>query len=93
MDGSAKLKVPGGKLVYVRIKYSDNIEDVKILGDFFMHPEEALAQIELAIAGMPARSDEDSIAARISDVARKQGVEMIGVTAQSIAQAIRMAIK
>lgn len=93
MEGSAKVKVPGGKLVHIKIRYSKEIEDVKILGDFFIHPEGALAEIELSVEGIPSGSDAAAIAGRISEAAEKCGAEMIGVTPAAIAEAIRMALK
>lgn len=92
MHGSAKLKVPGGKLVSVKVTYSDRIESVQILGDFFMHPEESLGSIESALKGANPRASADEISLIIKGLAEREGIEMIGVTPESIAQAIRMAI-
>ncbi|MDE1855899.1 MAG: hypothetical protein KGH49_01545 [Candidatus Micrarchaeota archaeon] len=93
MEGSAKQKVPGGKLLTVKISYSERIESVQILGDFFLYPEDSLRYIEASITGIKTSESEAEIAKRISDAMSANGVEIIGVTAQAIAQTIRMAVK
>jgi len=45
-------KVKGGKLVRVKVKSKCGlIEDVKITGDFFAHPEEGLEEMERELRG------------------------------------------
>jgi len=48
-DGKASRKVPGGKLIRIKVVFSDIIESVQITGDFFLHPEDSLLKIEEAI--------------------------------------------
>ena len=93
MEGYARLKVPGEKLVIVKLEYSDRIRKVQILGDFFMHPEEALGLIESLLAGTRSAASREEIAGRIRAIADQRHVEMIGVSPESIAEAIKMAIK
>jgi len=93
LHGDAKLKVPGGKLVAVKVTYSRKIEGIQILGDFFIHPEESLAQIEECLVGMDSGASSDEIAKRIDSLARERGIQMIGITPEAIAQVMRMAIK
>jgi len=45
--GKAELKVPGGKLLRASSMVKDGrIVEVKLTGDFFMHPEEAIDELE-----------------------------------------------
>ena len=92
MDGIAKQKVPGGKLLIVKVRYTERIEDVKMLGDFFIYPESAVIDIEAAIRGMGANSSEESIVVAVEAAVDKAGAEMIGITPIAIAQTLRAAM-
>ncbi|MBS7657259.1 hypothetical protein KEJ33_04980 [Candidatus Bathyarchaeota archaeon] len=60
----AQLKVEGGKLIKVQLEIEDKkIKKVKITGDFFLHPEELIDDMEKAVAG--ASLDEKVIADRM----------------------------
>ena len=52
---SADYKVRGGKLLRVRLQVDEDtcIAEIRITGDFFMHPEEALEMLEQALLGAP----------------------------------------
>ncbi len=52
---SADYKVKGGKLLRVRLRVGEDacIAEIRITGDFFMHPEEALEALEQALLGAP----------------------------------------
>ena len=51
-------KVPGGKLVVVDLEVADGrIADFHLAGDFFLEPDEALADIDAAVTGLPAEAD------------------------------------
>ena len=92
MDGIYKLKVHGGKLVIVKIGYSDRIERIQILGDFFIHPEESLGLIEASLIGLPARSTREKLSGAVREVAEMEGIEMIGITPDAIAEAALLAM-
>ncbi len=93
MEGYAEQKVPGGKMVSVRLVYGPKIMSVQILGDFFLHPEDALPRMEKALVGTSPRAKKEEIAGRISKVLAMSGAELIGVTPEAIAETIRMAVK
>lgn len=93
MHGSARYKVPDGKLVEVRVDYGSTIEKIEILGDFFVHPEESMADIEKSLKGSRVGEGEESLARKIREVAETGRIEMIGVTPEAIARAITMAVK
>ncbi len=50
----AEYKVPGGKLLAVEVSEKDGkIAELKLSGDFFMHPEPAIFELEKALLGKP----------------------------------------
>jgi len=82
-------KVPGGKLLKVRLDYASGvINSLRINGDFFAHPEDAIERLESMLSGR-ALSEIDSI---INDFV-KTGVVLYGIAASDIAYAIREASK
>ena len=93
MEGVAAEKIPGGKLVRVKVTYDDVINDIKITGDFFLHPEDAIDDIEKSLFGIKASSDESVISKIISEVVNSGNVELVGITPESLAKVIRSAIK
>ena len=93
MESFAEQKVTGGKLVGVQLKFSDRIESIKILGDFFLYPEESLYKIEQTLLGLYINSSEEEIVERISKVVSEEKAEMIGVTPEAIAETIIIAMR
>lgn len=47
----AEYKVPGGKLLACDVEYESKITSIKLSGDFFMHPEPAIIDLEKVILG------------------------------------------
>ena len=85
-EGSAVYKVAGGKMIKVRARFAGGlIEDIRLSGDFFLHPEEAIEDVESALRGVDVREVERAIAAAL------QGVECVGVSPSDFCRAIRMA--
>ncbi len=88
-----KKKVKEGKVVNVKVEYDDIINDVKITGDFFLHPEDILAEIERSIIGLPRTADERIIASNIDRITAGKEVQMIGISQESLAVLIEEALK
>ena len=83
-------KIPGGKFVKIKLEISlGKIVDVKILGDFFLHPEETLQKIEDSLVGSTAV--ETTIENAISRILTESDATLIGATARDIAKTIIMA--
>lgn len=93
MHGMARFKVPNGKLLVVRIDFSDKMDSVQITGDFFMHPEEGITDIENALAGRGLNDTKESIASVVAKVVLAKKIEMIGVTPEAIGEAVVIALK
>ena len=92
MHGSAKLKVQGGKLVGGKLEYGEEIEEVRIVGDFFMHPEEAMEDIERSLVGVGVGEDERRIAGIVAKVVKDKRITMVGITPEAIARVLKMAV-
>ncbi len=93
MEGYAKLKVPGGKLLATRIVFSDKIERIEITGDFFVYPETGLWSIEKALTGLQAKSAEVDIVNLVKKVVESNGITLVGIDPESLAKAMIMAMK
>lgn len=90
--GSASLKVAGGKLVKARVEASaGSIAHVKITGDFFLHPEDAITDIETALIG--ANLDEAVIATTVSDALSSRNAQLIGAAPSDFAKVVLEASK
>ncbi|GLF98010.1 lipoate--protein ligase family protein [Streptomyces yaizuensis] len=85
-------KVPGGKLVVVDLDTADGVlRDVRVAGDFFLEPDEAILAIDRALEGAPVDTDASGLAARI-DAALPPGTQMFGLTSEGIGVAVRRAL-
>lgn len=65
---SADYKAPGGKLLRVRLTVASQadppvITSLMLTGDFFMHPEDAILDLEERLTG--ALLEEDSVRKRV----------------------------
>ncbi|MER5883052.1 biotin/lipoate A/B protein ligase family protein [Streptomyces sp. NPDC001941] len=85
-------KVPGGKLVVVDLDVRDGVlRDVRVAGDFFLEPDDALPAIDAALEGASADTDASGLAARI-DAALPPGTQMFGLTSEGVGVAVRRAL-
>ncbi len=84
-------KVKEGKIVKVEIDCVDVIRQLKISGDFFLHPEETLDDIEKGMIGMKKDASIDILAGEIKNISK--GAEMIGISPASLASVIKEALK
>ncbi|MEU7637367.1 MULTISPECIES: lipoate--protein ligase family protein [unclassified Streptomyces] len=85
-------KVPGGKLVVVDLDVVDGaLSGVRVAGDFFLEPDEALDAINGALEGAPADTDARGLAARI-DAALPAGAVLFGFSSEAVGIAVRRAV-
>ncbi|MFD9793517.1 biotin/lipoate A/B protein ligase family protein [Streptomyces sp. NPDC059070] len=85
-------KVPGGKLVVVDLDVEDGaLSGVRVAGDFFLEPDEAILAINAALEGAPADTDAPGLAARI-EAALPPGTTMYGLTSEGVGVAVRRAL-
>ncbi len=88
-------KIAGGKLVCIEVWSSDSstADRVRISGDFFLHPEDSIEDIEDSLIGAPLDSDECGIESRIARTLQKRGASLVGVSAKDIARMFVRAVR
>ncbi|MEW1693122.1 biotin/lipoate A/B protein ligase family protein [Streptomyces sp. NPDC091265] len=85
-------KVPGGKLVVVDLDVEGGVlRNVRVAGDFFLEPDEAILAIDAALEGAPAGTPAAGLTARI-DAALPAATVMFGLTSEGVAVAVRRAL-
>jgi lipoate-protein ligase A len=83
-------KVPGGKLIKVKVESKDDcIQEITLLGDFFLHPEHVLDEIEESLLGI--RLSKDVIVEKLKAVLDENSATIIGADAEDFAEAIMAA--
>ena len=88
--GKAQYKVEGGKLVKVKLKLeADKIKGVKIMGDFFLHPEELIEELEKTLER--SELNEEVLADYIKTFIIKNKAVLLGATPEDFAKCIVMA--
>lgn len=85
-------KVPGGKLVLADVEVDQGeLARVRISGDFFLEPDEALEDINAALRGAAADADAETLAARVR-AGLDEHVRLVGFTPEAVAVAVRRAL-
>ncbi|WP_241066819.1 lipoate protein ligase C-terminal domain-containing protein [Achromobacter insuavis] len=85
-------KVPGGKLVVADLEVRDGrLADVRISGDFFLEPPEALEAINAGLNGLPVDAGELELALAVQS-ALPANTEMFGFSAEAVAVVLRRAL-
>jgi lipoate-protein ligase A len=80
-------KVPDGKLIKVKLwTEGESISKVTITGDFFLHPEYVLENIEAALIDVPLLEVE--ITSAIDTVIQEEEATLIGATSSDFSRAI-----
>ena len=92
---SQKVKVKEGKIVKVEVEVEvdDIIKKLRITGDFFLHPEEVLDDIEKSIVGLKKDVSFDTIVLKIQNIVKDHNTQMIGISPESIAEVLKEALK
>jgi lipoate-protein ligase A len=87
-----EFKVPSGKLVVIDLDEADGrLTNVRLSGDFFLEPDEALQAIDSALTGAAVSSTAEELTARIEH-ALPAGTVMFGFSSASVATAVRRAL-
>ncbi len=80
----AAMKAPGEKLLRVRLDINGGtVSAARISGDFFIHPEEAVAMLEDALKG-PCGT-RAAVLARLEKAVISGNIELVGLSIVSIA--------
>ena len=87
---NAEYKVPGGKLIATEVSVDGvRLSNVKITGDFFMHPEESIVALEGVLKGIRIDELEDVV----NRYFERNQINLIGVSKEDIVMVIRMALE
>ncbi|MFO7710456.1 MAG: lipoate protein ligase C-terminal domain-containing protein [Candidatus Woesearchaeota archaeon] len=78
-------KVLNGKLLQIEAEIEETIQSIRITGDFFVHPESALEDIERLLIGVKVEDVEKVL----GDFIEKNDVEIIGFGPNDLAEALR----
>jgi len=86
----AEYKVPGGKLIRVRVEAEANrIKGIKFTGDFFLHPETDLEELERLLIGVEAKAVREAI----SKFFEERGTILIGVSPGDFVKVVLKALR
>ena len=86
----AEYKVPGGKLLVAETEVKDGVlTTVKVMGDFFMHPEEAINDLEGALKGKET-SKIDEI---VTEFFGGKEITLFGVSEEDFAHVLKMTLE
>jgi len=91
--GTAEEKVPAGKLLRIKVDYDKKINSVHITGDFFIHPEDSINQIEALVTGIQIGEEESKISQKIKSFVDTKGIQMVGIDSDAIARVLKAAMK
>jgi len=88
--GKATYKVEGGKLIKIQLRErADKIQEIKITGDFFLHPEELIEELEERLVGKPLK--EQDLVESIRSLMQERGATLLGASPEDFAKCILMA--
>jgi lipoate-protein ligase A len=87
---SEVLKREGGKLLKVSVwSTGGTIKKVKISGDFFIHPEEIIENLEGRLSGQPVALARETVSEELT----KKGVKAIGFNLEDLISMIERCAK
>jgi lipoate-protein ligase A len=93
MKSQSVYKIPQGKLVKISVEYDEDthvLRNIKITGDFFAYPEEAIEVIEQHLKNTVL--EQGLLQQKISSIITQNHFEFIGLTAEGLTQGILMCI-
>lgn len=94
MQSKSIYKVPNGKLLKVFLDYDEknnSIKKMKITGDFFAYPEEAIEVMENELKNNSL--DKEKLLERVTSIIQKNKIQFIGLSAESLVDVILMCKK
>ncbi len=78
-------KVPNGKLLRIQANLDEDIiSSIKISGDFFIHPETAIIEIEKLLAGVKIQN----IADKLDKFIKEKKITLVGFNSADLADAL-----
>ena len=93
MKSQSVYKIPQGKLLKISVEYDEEtyiLQSIRITGDFFAYPEEAIEVIEQHLKNTVLK--QELLWQKISSVITQNHFEFIGLTPEGLTQGIMMCI-
>jgi len=84
-------KVPQGKLLKISLDYDENkntIHHIRITGDFFAYPEEAIEILENELKN--SLLEQENLLKKIHSIITEHDIQFIGIDAEGLTRAILM---
>ena len=92
MQSKSVYKIPDGKLLKISLNHTNNkITEIRIMGDFFAYPEEAIEIMETKLKD--SYLNRESLLDKINSVIKDNNIEFIGLTAEGLTDGILMCLK
>ena len=92
MQSKSVYKIPNGKLLKISLRYINNfISEIRIMGDFFAYPEEAIEVMEKELIN--SSLNRESLLNKINSVIKENNIEFIGLNAEGLTDGIMMCLK
>ena len=91
MRSQSIYKVPQGKLLKISVEYDEKnniLRDIRITGDFFAYPEEAIELMETKLRNV--LMEREQLQETIRTIITEYHIEFIGVDAEGLTQGILM---
>ncbi len=79
-------------MIRVDVRYSDHVEWVKITGDFFLHPEETLEEIEGCLVAAALPLDQQALSDCIARCLARSQAELIGAAPADFVSVLQEAV-
>jgi len=86
-------KIPNGKMVKIKLEFDTRITHMQIQGDFFLHPEETIFQIESALLSMPIDASAEAFGEKINSVLVESKADLLGVSPVELGRIISEGIQ
>jgi lipoate-protein ligase A len=91
MRSQSTYKVPLGKLLKISLEFDEKnnvIRNIRITGDFFAYPEEAIELLETKLRNTVI--EKELLQEKISSIITQYHIQFIGVNAEGLTQGILM---
>jgi lipoate-protein ligase A len=89
MRSQSVYKVPQGKLLKISVEFDEKnkvIKDIRITGDFFAYPEEAIELMETKLKNTTL--EREQLQQKISSIITKYHIQFIGLNPEGLTQGI-----
>lgn len=94
MEYISTKKVSGGKLLRVKCNVVDGVlSGVTLTGDFFMHPEEGVSELEGVLNGISNAAAMGEYVSKLNDVVHAGGFELVGFSVSDVAETLVEAVR